>query len=81
MPIGKGAIVAICVLALVLVATAAPAQEMALDIKRIEDRGQLVVAMYHRDTERVNDFATPGDVNLVCGRRVYWWVFSPQVAG
>ena len=50
MPIGKGAIVAICVLALVLVATAAPAQEMAPDIKRIVDRGQLVVAMYHRDT-------------------------------
>jgi hypothetical protein len=50
MPIGKGAIVAISVLALVLVATAAPAQEMAPDIKRIEDRGQLVVAMYHRDT-------------------------------
>ena len=32
-------------------------------------------------TERVNDFATPGDVNLVCGRRVHWWESSPQVAG
>ena len=31
--------------------------------------------------ERVNDFATPVDVNLVCGRRVFWSVFSPQVAG
>jgi hypothetical protein len=34
-----------------------------------------------RGPERVNDFATPVDVNLVCGRRVYWWVFSPRVAG
>lgn len=34
-----------------------------------------------REPERVNDFATPVDVNLVCGRRVCWWVFSPQVAG
>ena len=32
-------------------------------------------------SERVNDFATPGDVNLVCGRRVHWSGFSPVVVG
>lgn len=32
-------------------------------------------------SERVNDFAAPGDVNLVCGRRVRCSAFSPQVAG
>ena len=31
--------------------------------------------------ERVNDFATPGDVNLVCERRVHCSASSPQVAG
>jgi len=31
--------------------------------------------------ERVNDFATPGDVNLVCERRVHCSSSSPQVAG
>jgi hypothetical protein len=34
-----------------------------------------------RAAERVNDFATPGDVNLVCGRRVHWSVSSPEVVG
>ncbi len=34
-----------------------------------------------RTAERVNDFASPGDVNLVCGLRVRWSVFSPQVVG
>ena len=31
--------------------------------------------------ERVNDFATPGDVNLVCGRRVHWSAVAPALAG
>jgi len=31
--------------------------------------------------ERVNDFATPGNINLVCGRRDHWSVFSPPVVG
>ena len=34
-----------------------------------------------RGPERVNDFATPGDINLVCGRRDRWSVFSPPVVG
>ena len=34
-----------------------------------------------RAAERVNDFATPGNVNLVCGRQVHWSAFSPRVAG
>jgi polar amino acid transport system substrate-binding protein len=50
MPIARAAVVAICVLALGLWATAVRAQEMAPDIKRIVDRGELVVAMYYRDT-------------------------------
>ena len=32
-------------------------------------------------TERVNDFATPGDVNLVCGRWVHWSAVAPVLAG
>ena len=34
-----------------------------------------------QEAERVNDFATPGDVNLVCGRRVHWSVVAPVLAG
>jgi len=32
-------------------------------------------------TEPVNDFAPPGDINLVCGQRDRWSVFSPPVVG
>ena len=37
------------------------------------------VAAYR--AERVNDFAAPWDINLVCGRLVHWSVFSPLVVG
>jgi len=30
-------------------------------------------------SERVNDFATPGDIDLECGQRDRWSVFSPPV--
>ena len=39
---------------------------------------------FHPDrypAERVNDFAAPWDINLVCGRLVHWSVFSPLVVG
>lgn len=50
MPVVKAAIFAVLALALGLMTPAARAQEMPPDIKRILDRGELVVAMYHRDT-------------------------------
>jgi len=52
-------------------------------LKWLQEQGVIASSPFtelHRP-ERVNDFATPGDVNLVCGRRVHWSVSSPQVAG
>ena len=46
--------------------------------RRVVVRSEDLVIDY---PERVNDFATPGDVNLVCGRRAHWWESSPQVGG
>ena len=37
--------------------------------------------VWHDRAERVNDFAAPWDINLVCGRLVHWSVFSPLVVG
>ena len=39
-------------------------------------------ALWHAGgAERVNDFATPRDINLVCDRRCRWSALSLQVAG
>jgi len=59
---------------------AAPMIETLLTSQR-PDYGVLPCGWLALDAERVNDFAAPGGINLVCGRRVYWSVSSPQVAG
>ncbi len=53
-------------------------------LKKLWDGGDSLVnsqLFLVNSAERVNDFAAPDGINLVCGRRVHWSVSSPQVVG
>jgi hypothetical protein len=55
--------------------------EVSVPVRRAAIPSYLHRSSQVHGPEHVNDFATPEDTNLVCGRRDRWSVFSPRVVG